>query len=54
LGHDEGYRPSLYFADDFLSRCATVGFCNIVRDVMHEHQEPLQRGLTGQECNLPP
>ena len=29
-----------------------LAFCNIVPEVMHEHQELLRRGLTGQECNL--
>jgi hypothetical protein len=38
----------------FSAAARRLAFCNIVREVMHEHQEPLQRGLTGQECNLPP
>ena len=44
--------PASILRTVFSAAARRLAFCNIVREVMHKHQEPLQRRLTGQECYL--
>jgi hypothetical protein len=44
--------PASILRTVFSAAARRLAFCNIVREVMHEHQELLRRRLTGQECNL--
>ena len=44
--------PASILLSVFSAAALRLAFCNMVREVMNEHQELLQRGLTGQEYNL--
>jgi len=44
--------PAFILQTVFSAAVRRLAFCNIVQEVMHEHQELLRRELTGQEYNL--